>query len=86
MFERMRSELNHMEEELTRCKKLREQQETDFYHKLQDEKKRTERQLTELGMKHDQEMAQMKREHRIEVETVRKELERTRVRNIFCLY
>lgn len=76
----MRSELNQMEEELVQCKKLREKQETDFNHKLLEEKKSTERQISELRVKHDQDLAEIRRKHSAEVEKVKKEIEKTRVR------
>ena len=84
MFERMRSELNHMEKELTHCKKLREQQATEFSQKLQEENRKTGEKFTNLAKRHEQEVTQVKREHKIEVDIVRKEMEKRRV--ILCLF
>lgn len=75
MFDEMKAQMEKVEEDLARSKNLREKQAKEFSRQLDDLKIKHEKEIAEINIRHEQEKAQSLRAHQIERDSSLKEQE-----------
>lgn len=75
MFDEMKAQMEKVEEDLARSKNLREKQAKEFSRQLDDLKIKHEKEIAEICIRHEQEKAQSLRAHQIERDSSLKEHE-----------
>ncbi|XP_073246209.1 centrosomal protein of 112 kDa-like [Porites lutea] len=75
MFDEMKAQMEKVEEDLARSKNLREKQAKEFSRQLDDLKIKHEKEVAEISIRHEQEKAQTLRAHQIERDSLLKEHE-----------
>ncbi|KAL9956211.1 hypothetical protein ACROYT_G037657 [Oculina patagonica] len=75
MFDEMKAQMEKVEEDLARSKNLREKQAKEFSRQLDDLKIKHEKEIAEISIRHEQEKAQTLRAHQIERDSSLKEQE-----------
>lgn len=75
MFDEMKAQMEKVEEDLARSKNLREKQAKEFSRQLDDLKIKHEKEIAEINIRHEQEKAQTLRAHQIERDSLLKEQE-----------
>lgn len=75
MFDEMKAQMEKVEEDLARSKNLREKQAKEFSRQLDDLKIKHEKEIAEINIRHEQEKAQTLRAHQIERDSSLKEQE-----------
>ena len=79
MFEEMQSQLSHLDAELNHTKAKSERQAREFAREKKEERHRSEMEREALTQQHEEQVMQIVREHRTEMERLRRELEEKRV-------
>lgn len=86
MFDEMKAQMEKVEEDLARSKNLREKQAKEFSRQLDDLKIKHEKEIAEINIRHEQEKAQTLRAHQIERDSTLKQCEQEKEMQIEKLH
>ena len=82
MFDQMRGELSHLEQELATCRAQREKDSQEFSVLRQEDRDKGERERDETQLRHQQAISELKSVHRSEMEALRQDWETNKVSTV----